>query len=223
MEEIKPTMIFSRMPRVKIYFEDLENIIRILETEKSSKISLIYGNKLFDFTEIDKLNVDRVSSLEIRASYPNYLHVSITLDEDGVKIYCSENTTQMQGVVKQIEDTLKSKLRFLSSFTKTILFRGLFGSIIGVALYFNILGIYRAFKNTDINPLFLFGWILTSILFWFFSFLDYNKTIVFLKSKNSYQNIFARNRDQIFVGLFVGIPSAVFGAIIGFLIAKIIR
>lgn len=214
MQDIKSETISITLPYVKLYLDDIEKIINILNEDKPETVLLKANNKVFELSEIEDLHTDELKELEIVASFPSYKQISISFDNHWTRLYCYGNTTTNQGILRKIEIVLKEKTRLLGALARSPYSQLLSSAVGGLAVFTTIL----LFLKKDSK--FLWFHLGISLLFWFVLYLEiFYKNVIFLKHKNHYKNFFTKNKDQIIVGLIVGIPIA----IISFLLGRLTR
>lgn len=219
MKEKRESDIHFFMPCVKIYYDDIKRIVEVLSNLKPKSIHLDANNTIFEFSEIGSLNTDSLTLLEIRARFGICESFSIKFSKHNIWIYCSQNTTQTQGVARQIENLLKTRRRVFGLFTVYYLPT--------IALYLSAVvmivvcvGDFFEFFHIPDRAMTVLG-----IIFLVSGYLDsFYGNKIFLQPKNSYKNIIARTKDQLFVNIVSNIVSnsvsVVLGAIIGFLLGR---
>ena len=219
MEKISPTSIDLYLPYVKLYLNDIEEIILILKKINPSEIQLESNNSQFEFNEIESLKFDKINKLKITAKLPvkNDFTISsilndfsIIFDSSGSHISCWTNSLEIQGLVKELEVFIISKKRllgqrFLLPLTYALLVVS--GIIFISFLPFLILGLLG--KE---NPFYPINYIINLVFLLFLFSLRFYKNIIYLKQKKDLPNFFIRNKDQLIIDILL--------LLIGYLIGK---
>jgi hypothetical protein len=187
---------------VKIYLDDIEEIISILKKENPGGISLIAENKSFEFGEIGLLKKEKVEMLQIIAYFPNdFDKFIVTFDRYGVSMDCFKNTTQMIGLVKKIEDYLKNKNRIFGKIAKN---QSLMGNTIGLSFGLSLLMTAWIYKNNITTTTFLLIDLILVILPLFCIYLVTSyKNAIFLKEKKDCKNMLKQYNVAIFLILAI--------------------
>ena len=184
---------------VKMYLDDVEYILSLLENENLS-ITLENDTHQYDSLEEVCENMgEKVNSLEVKGEQKKDFHygfVSFEIDKDSRRIYCSNK--ELFGVFYAIEE-------FLSKKTKPILI--VFSVFAwGLLLYLSLITrLIIGFKDQS-----FFGYpLFTSIIFTFTLLLLLSIYIkithrgVYLVRRHVSKNFFSRNKDK-FILLIIG-------------------
>ncbi|MCK4635557.1 MAG: hypothetical protein KAT32_01730 [Candidatus Moranbacteria bacterium] len=108
------------LPYVKIYRDEIEEIIAILEESEPKKIEFEARDKIFSYDEIDKLNSNDISNLVISAKYDWIQSFNIDFYRFGVNIFDthSDHPIKYKGIASEIEQLLKQKKKYFIIFSK---------------------------------------------------------------------------------------------------------
>ena len=214
MEKIKGP-IWKTYPFVRIYSEDIQEIIDILKGVNPKEIKIKTKDYLLKIDELKNINDEELSYLAID-SYQPYISIEFQSGfvADGVKVYCSEETILMHGVVKKIGDLLrKNKRIFFNIFTKKW-------------LVYIILPLGSFFAK-PISNLLRIKWYLILIFVFMIVVLSiisdsglFKKNIIVLKSRRSYPNFWKRNKDNIMLVIISNMVTAVITAIVTYWASK---
>ncbi len=218
MEKIKKDKKRIKIPFVKIYKNDIKEIIEILEEEKDfvRHIEITGGGFNLKFEEIERLKeelgVSRMKELEIKAYVPDE-HCSIDISfnkHNGVDLYCYKmEDNKIFGIVKKIENILIKKQRIFGKLASNYLIFGLLGVStfsMPVLLYF--------FVSLQEKKYLFFLLIATLFFLLLFYIALFYKNIIYLKDKKELSNFFIRNKDVIILNIISAVSGAILGAII---------
>lgn len=212
MQEVRETSIRIIMPCVRIYHDDIKEIVDILSgLGPKSTINLEANKKSFEFNEIKLLNTNLLKLLKITVKFDAYEYLTIEFSKHNIWIYCSQNTTQAHGVIRRIENLLKSRRRLLSWVSSHY--------IPTIILYLSAIAVVTIGVGDVFNFFHPSAWITRSLLIVFFASWYFDScygNVIFLQPKSSYKNMFVRNKDQ----LLIGIVSSIVSGIIGFFLSR---
>lgn len=208
MKEINEA-VRKNYPLVRLYQNDIKEMVDILENEKLEKICIQTKNKEFEANEPisddDYKNIQRITAYR-----PIYFSVDF---QDrfgvGVNIYSSTNTVQALGLIHKVEDVIyKRKRRYYSIVVNPHIF---LPSLIGAQIIISFLNIKHILSEKGY-------WIAMGIDAIFFVVLMllasgylFRKNILYPKSKSQMPNFFERKKDDIFVGIFLCIIAFLLG------------
>lgn len=205
--------ISIRMSFVKIYLNDIREIIKILDELRPSGMTLQAEKKSFSLEEIKDLKKERISELKIISHHiEDYYDITINFDKFETEIYCHRKTNEIFGICKKIEDYLKKKKRFFDFIARnniTAVLSGAATPIIAIMSGFS-------FGNRNLSIRFIIIYFLVFVLFVFSLYLSFGyKNIIILKEKEECKNWLIKNKDQLIMQTLVGILLIVFGILIG--------
>lgn len=208
MEKIINSKSLQILP-VKIYLDDLEKVINILNEDESKEIEIRTKEYKLTLDELkNKYLNESLNYLEIHRSNP-YLTVEFNygFSNNGVRIYSNDNSSSSIGIIEKIKNIIKPKRKFFNL----------------------LLGKY----NINLSVLYVIFWIISGIFFkelitkdnYIISFLLYftlsamlmipffNKNSIILNYKRNRLNFFIRKKDD----LFLIIISTIIGYLIGYI------
>ncbi len=218
MPKIRETEINIKIAFVKIYRDDIDEIVSILRKEEFIRLIEVEANNFVcEPSKIGDLECDKIRELKIRAYIPDdYCNIEVDFNKYGVRIHCDKKTTLFFGVAKEIEDYLRNKIKFFGFLTKGSIPFLLLGISTPVVLTMTLVMFLKKYQSWP----FILAYLIVSLLFLFLMYLGlYYKNEIYLRGKKEYQNFFIRNKDQLLVNLVVGIILAVMGFLLGRLTA----
>jgi hypothetical protein len=199
------------IPGVKLYLEDLENIIKFISNEK---IEISDENFKYDsLKELKQNGPKNLKELNINSNSP-YISLQIKRKGflSGANLYAS---SEGEFQLLKIKDLLLQKKQwhsFLSS--SKLYFVGLAILAISIisASFLNKSSEYFSFISIIIITLFLFSLILISMHLAYGPIISPASINIFYS--NEKQSFWDRNKDSIIVATFSALAGAVFGGII---------
>jgi len=206
--------IRERLSFVRLYLDDIENLLTILKEEGFSNIKVKNIEHQYSDDEFNKIKPKKPLD-EIVSNVPFYISISLGRDVD---VYASVDTALAQGVVKKITNLLKKKKRkAFSIITNPWLRWSLF---IPSLLISNIL----SFENIISFKMMSVTIFVSLILFNILNILDspyYSKrNIIILEHSVKQQSFFMRNKDQLIVNAICIIIGSLVGSLITYIIGK---
>lgn len=201
------------LPFVKIYFDDINEVLEILKELKPSGIELQTGEKSFSIDEIKLIADKRINNFKIIAHYvEEWYDIKISFDNFNNKIYCHRQTNEIFGVCKKVEDYFKKKSRFFNFAVKN--YRS--ASLLGILIVIDLIIFFIIFQNQNQPLIFIvFSFFISILSFFVFYLTKFYRNIIILKNKKNCDNWFRRNKDQILVQLMVGTLLLFFGYFLG--------
>ncbi len=225
MEKIKHSALYKFKP-VKIYYNDLENILQIYET--------VNNNIGSDYLEISTNDYYFSDLSEIKKSYEskkiNYLHIkcqriSLYLEETECKLYIDDiDDIQLIGAAEKIKKLLKKhESKFYSLLiNKPIsnILPALSGVIITILITFIIKSEMKLFFSVILS-VYIFGVVIYQIFYYKTYFREYST--IYLINKEEKDSFFKRKKDDIILIIISTLFGGVFGSIITLIITKLIK
>ena len=224
MEKIKENKIKINIPFVKIYKNEIKEIIEILK-EKKDFIRLIemeindFVLKFMSLEEFEReikelkreLGINKIRRLKMIAYIPEeHCNIEINFNNHGVSINCDKKNIEILGIVKEIEDYFQKKTRMLSFLFRYLSIKNSFLLLIITTM------LLMFFPHMEYDVVKIFA-----IFFLFSLYIEFfYKNIIFLKNKNELSNFFIRKKDEIILSIISIIVGAIIGAIITFFIQQ---
>jgi len=197
-EQLKP---------VKIYFDDLKEIIDILKTTcKQIKIQT-EEYLLDDLNELSALKKEILHSLTITGLNP---YICLDMTPYRISLYINEDSPESRGLFEKIKEILVRRRRRLASLLHNPILQG-------ISLPITIWGLYNALKMKSPFLIFLTGVsFLLCIFWWIYGNKDRTQryTIIIPKYRIESPGFLKRNKDSIIVGII----SALTGALITYIL-----
>lgn len=205
--------ISIKMSFVKIYLNDIQEIIKILDGLSPSGVVLQAEGKIFTLDEVKDLKKEKVNNLKIKAHYAeDYYDITVGFDRFETCIYCHRLTNEIFGVCKKIESYLSKKERWFDFLAKNNRSAAISGVLMPIVLIMSS----KIFLNRNQSIVFVSIYFLLSFLFIYSFYLSSgNKQLIILKDKIEDKSWFIKNKDQILVQILVGIFLLVIGILIG--------
>lgn len=207
----------KEFPYVKLYLEDIREILSVLNESGISDPCLLFGDTRVNESEIESLPFKKVYSMSISAYDPvvplrNLFSLDISQNcLEQVRIHV-EDTVIGNGLLLKVGDVLKRKRR---------LFLWLFFSqgvhlFPPICFFAPIVVIETIFLSLGYSLLFCFS--LLIIYYIFFTSADFfiRKNLILIESRLNYQNFFIRNKDALGVNLLC----TIIGVVLGFFLGK---
>ncbi len=202
----------ENLPPVKLYLGDIERIVEILGELSSDVKVLAEEYSLSDVSELTKLDQQALTQLEIEIRSP---HISLEMSPYAVRLYIGEDTAESWGVFTKIKDLMHSRKRRLLAWLGTwaptlpamLAILSLFGAAVGVGAGDWALTVVAVCLL--VVSVWMVKWTQTRIL--------KKYSLIILKRRDQQQPWWDRNRDQLTVGLIVGVILALVGAAIALL------
>lgn len=216
MEDIKQSISISiYLPSVKIYLDDIEKIISILNEANPSEIKLESETKRFNFNEISDLKQDKLNSLEIKALFSNHSDFSVSLNNHycgKIHLYCWDNSIKNHGIAKKLKDLFVTKKRVLLNmiFNDKLFIAS--GIVIPTSISLILKLNPKLYREFIVVLLFVIGICFLIFLLNLPPVLNLiHKNIIFLKYKKDSPNFIKRNKDQIIIGIILSIVGFALG------------
>ena len=208
----------ERLPPVRLYLEDLENIVELLN-EADAHIEIQTQNHSFqDLTDLEKLPVKSLQELKFMTK--GLLYISLDFEKRRTFLFILKNTGIQRSVFSKLQEFLISRRRQTFQFGKS--WDNQFYTINGVAfilliLYFVLCNIFNLdFLFSSIGGIVIYTVILILALVRDFT----NKTVIYLKYKSEMPNFWERNNDQIGLLIISLILTIAITAVVTYLITK---
>lgn len=201
---------------VHLYMDDLLTIEGILKDElKVRTLNVSFDDyEATSFKDIPEETIKVNRSLEIQTFEP---FISITFNKFITSIWVSNSTLEIEGTVAKIKDLLKEKERKISFYLYKIINLASFLITLLISASFSW-WLKKLGNNNQIIYLLLFY--LFNLILWILTTAKPVRSIIEFQKKKNAPSFFERNKDQITVGLIVGIIVAIFSFTIGLYLGK---
>lgn len=200
MERLSRTL--SRdYPAIRIFLDDLESIETILR-ENGERFSIETEEYKFDSVKelAEKYTGRNLLEMKISSSNP---HIFLYFHKTSVRLYCCSDETKAVGTFHRLDVVLNS-VSFKPRFLYTFYFVWL---MIGVTSLINYIPILT---DSVSKPIWIIFWVVYIIwmcrLFYIRSFRSSDIRLVY---RNTIQNFFTKNKDQLTVNFIIAIVSIV--------------
>ncbi len=207
----------KELPYVKLYLEDIREILSVLNESGISDPRLLFGDTRVNESEIESLPFKKAYSMSISAYDPvtslrNLFSLDISQNCLEQVIIHVEDTVIGNGLLLKVEDVLKRKRRL---FLWLFFSRGahLFPLVCFCA---PIVVMGTIFLSLGYSSLFCFSLLIIYYIFLISVNFFINKNIILLESRLNYQNFFIRNKDALGVNLLC----TTIGVALGFFLGK---
>ena len=210
MKKIKQS-IYTDLQKAKLFFDDLEEIDKILKESCSSYTITLDEYELDSINEIAEIKEKRdFHHLEIRLDEPRF---SLIMDEDTSYIISKEDSLSI-GIIERLKPIIRKrrKIYFLSSWSAIFIF-----SLFVFLFFINSLDIFIDLYS-DFIAIILLVLVISLNIIVIRSFYkdDKSKFIVFTtKKSNEQSNYLVENKDELITKLFFGIITTAIGIFIG--------
>lgn len=210
----KKVQTFSKdLKMPQLYRNDLEAIERVIKEElKPREYKLETKEYEYDSLELIPEDAEPVTDFRIQTSGP---YISVELNRFSARVYAGNDDINTTGALTKILGILSKRERKVLFWSQKIamLFAPiLFAVSMPTLTTTNEITSVMHWIVAISVPLIAVFWWLVSVYSSMYKF----STITFISSKKS-PGFIKRNRDQILVGLIVGIPVAIVGFILGLL------
>ena len=202
----------KRLKPVKIYLDDLEEIIDCLKNT-CQEIEIQSGeNLLDDLDELPALNKEVLHDLRITGRKP---YISVDMKPHQIWLYIAEDIPKSRGLFEKIKATLCRRRRLLAPLLHN-------SFLVGVSLSLTIWGLIIGLKMQSAFLVSLFGVFLLLCVFWgIYGFKDQTQqyTVIIPKYRIESPGFMKRNRDNIILAVI----SALIGALMTYILTYILR
>jgi hypothetical protein len=210
MEKL-PKIIYETLPPIKLYLDELNEIIDLLKEHYGDKIEI--RTKDYKFNDVDvlqQLDAAKIHHLEISAGEKWYSgEIEMELKRNDVKIICKQDTPTNRGIVAKLKDLLLKRKRLVNTYRR-------FWPL-GILIPAGVVTLVTTRYSVNLPRLVSAGLgALGMLLFNLWIILaDYRyHTVIIPKLKRDAPSFWTRNKDQIWL--------VVIGAIVGTIITSIV-
>lgn len=191
---------------VKIYLEDLDEIISILNEDGSRKIEIKTREyKLTPDEFKQKYKDENLNYLEINSNNP-YINVDFGYS-NGVRIYSGDDSASSVGIIEKIKNIVKPKRKIFNLF----LGRNNYNfSIIFILCWFLIL---LFFNHLATKEFYLVGFIVYIVFSALFMLPLFNRNNIIVSNKKDRPSFFIRKSDDLVIAIISAFLGGVIGAI----------
>lgn len=190
--------ITKRLFPVKLYIDDIEEILLILKSAGFSDIEVKTDKRKYDEDEINEIKSTEILS-EIKSYNPFYVSISFSNDMGSdVRIYTSNDDVLACGVIEKVSKFMKLRRRnfiWIMVKSRIPLALPIPPLLVGLMVINTI-----SFKTFIIYNAILLIYVVTSMILdssWFFK-----KNIFIFKKKEEQSNFWIRNKDEIIIATF---------------------
>jgi hypothetical protein len=219
MEEINQS--FSKdFSAVKLYLDDLGQIIEILKKEGFKEISITTPTHKYAENELGKIT--RGSYIEEIIAHDPF-HISIKFTEKygkGGRIYSGTDTAKAIGLIQKLGSLLLTRKRLFFSFISSNFF--IFPLIFAIEALALLLEAFHKIDRTQMLIIILLDLVILFPLIFLSAGYLFKKNYFFYKKREDQPTFWVRKKDDIIAGSLIAIPSAIVGAIIGAILGAII-
>ena len=222
MKKIKTITVEYKKP-VHLFRDDLLTIESILKQDLAGQDFQITFDT-FDLESVSSIPTDQKLSNDL-SFYISNPYFSIKVGLYSSRFYASENSLQIMGAIKKIEGIFDSALH-KSEKVRRWVGRSMYwlsilsGSFLAVTFLLDDVEMLKnIFSSSKIVSLML-------VVLFFLCLISWGqmtwplKPIIEFEMRNNIKNFWEKNREQIYVGLIVGVPVAIISFTLGVL-AKI--
>ena len=191
---------------VKVYLEDLDEIISILNEDGSGKIEIKTREyKLTPDEFKQKYKDENLNYLEIKSSNP-YINVDFDYS-NGVRIYSGDDSASSVGIIEKIKNIVKPKRKIFNLF----LGRNNYNlNIIFILCWLIILLFFNHLANKESYLVGVVVYIVFSALFMLPLF---NRNNIIVSNKKDRPSFFIRKSDDLVIAIISAFLGGVMGAI----------
>jgi hypothetical protein len=207
----KSTSIYQYIDCIHIYRDDIEQIYDIL----SQAISQPPQVEIDDYIIEDKSDFDKLTMIEKPQSLElNTKNIQVKIDKYHAKVYVNSPDDSITGYIYRIVQILENRKN------KTLIFLDKWSTRLSlIPIFFGLLLVFLS-EKTNQGLSFLGGSLVVigfcfSIIGLLITILNLTNTKISLKYKKDQPNFFKRNRDDLIVGLIIGILMLFLGIGIG--------
>lgn len=208
---------------VHLFREDLLAIESILKQDLSGQDFKIVFDK-FDSESVSSIPTYQKLSNDL-SFHVNNPYFSIEVCRYSSRFYASENSLKIMGAIKKIEEIFDTALH-KSEKVRQWIGRSMYGlsiltgSFLAVTfLLDDVEKLKNIFFSSKIVSFMLFVLPFLCLISWFQMIWPLNPIIEF-EMRNNRKNFWERNKEQIYVGLIVGVPVAIVSFVLGILTGK---
>ena len=210
MEKKTPSRSETLKP-VKLYLDDLEQIVSILKAE-SSEVKIETDEYKYESLE-ELVGSKKETIYKLKLICGKWPHVDLNLNSYSVELFISEDEPKLRGVFEKIKEILVKRERIYRRFVS---FR--WAMIFSLAPGIIFLGKVVFFPSAPTPFSFLWFFIILSLIINLWLRLERDKySIIVLKHKIDQESFLKRNKDQVWLLIFgavFGIVGTVLGAIV---------
>ncbi len=219
MENI-PKFISKTLNPLKLYLEDIEEIINILKEEKPKSIHLKIQEKKYTFEEIKNLNIEKIVNLEIISCFDEYDEMRLIFRDSGLTISCYKDKIAYHGLVQKLCEYLETKVRPISKIKRNRVFQPLILiGFFGAALF--LIPTYIDLYNINITKTSLLLIEISCITLLVLTIIInqtikyYSKNIIFLNNSHHYIKKSKETLNRFFRDLAIAVISTSIGILVG--------
>ena len=208
-EKNKSITIYGKA--VKLFKEDLDKIILILDQAGIQNIKIETQSYVYPSNELDNIGKEEIIE-KIFATHPKFFSLSFnSLEFYKYRISIDDNSLESEGLMTKIVNILNKRKRNLLTFLSNTNYISIHFIILFIVLIFN--------NNSDIYKIIFYLYvalILIHLLISVFVILFRNKyKPVLLINKSELPNFWKKNKDSLIINLIVSAFSIFLGLLIG--------
>lgn len=198
MKELRPS-IHKNLPPLKLYLEDIEFLVKRLESISGTITIKTQTHEFENITEFSEITKDPLRTLEVRSRNP---FLSVVLGKSSAYLYLSEDLPEARGVLEQIDSYLRKRRKTFTSVLVSPV-----GWLVWIALVVITPVLIAGLCPPRFQVLGLLGWISLASLFYLFGFFLYRQryTIVIPKRRSEAPSFWERNWEKIIIAILVGL------------------
>jgi hypothetical protein len=210
MKELRPS-IRKNLPPLKLYLEDIEFLVKRLESI-SSRITIKTDTHEFEnISEFSNTQKEALRKLQILSRDP---YLIVELNQLSASLYLSEDRPDARGVFEQIKSHLQKRRKFFTA----IFFSPIF-FIPSIAFCLLVAPLISRFVPSSFQLFALLAWLFLYVcagcLFLFLHNRRYN--IIIPKRRSDAPSFWERNWEKIVIGVLTGLLGLLIGWLIKFL------
>lgn len=208
MVEKRPESFYWRMPRVRLFREELIELIQVLE-QHGDKATFQLGDYHFDgLAELDDVPVKQCSTLDFRSTDP---YVSVDLNHHGGAVHASADSgVAGRGMADQVRSILEAA-RVRRSVGALVADYSVFVAI-GVVLNMMMFYVFGdASREVGVAALILMVLIVPWVYFSYKRFGARPMHAIHLQPRSDHPGFIERNRDQLLVNAITAMVGGVIG------------
>jgi hypothetical protein len=211
MKELLPS-IRKTLPPLKLYLEDIEFLVKRLESISDDITITTRTHEFENITEFCEVTKNPLRTLRVESRNP---HLQVDLNRFSASLYLSEDRSEARGVLEQIDSYLRRRRKPLTSILISSVPTIAYLALPMFAPFF----VARLFppKFQSIGAFLLFSLSFFPLLFGLFLWRQ-KYTIVIPKHRSDASSFWERNWEKIAIAIVTGLITGILGFLLGWLI-----
>lgn len=212
-------VFFERLPPVKLYLEDVEEVCAIVQ-ENAARLELETGDVALNGPlDLQRLPKNELTELEVRGIRESGgTSLSVDFERSHITLFSSKDDSVSLGTAAKVKRVLRPRQRNLVRVLLSPIFGGIPVGLFLSATVISIVGLVEGSALLSIASLVLFaqGGLFVAPIFLY----SRKANLIIVKFRRDAPSFWQRRKDDLVVGLLAALVGAIIGSLLTYLLTQ---